>query len=276
MIVKGHKLFHDDGTPVAFKRSPNVSTSSFDPKYLVMHYTAGVKASGAISWLISPASSASAHLVIDRDGTITQLVRFDQKAWHAGRSSWHGLTGMNSHSIGIEMANAGKLVRKGDHWTSWSGAVIPDEEVIVAKHKDESTPTGWHVYPEAQIMAALQAGCALRAKYGFTDVLGHEDIAPGRKTDPGPAFPMGSYQSQVVGRAEEKSENPEFVTMVSLNIRSGPGTNFDKLPGSPLPVDTPLRLIEQDGSWRKVDVLAEIQGDNDLQGWVHGKYISPS
>jgi N-acetylmuramoyl-L-alanine amidase len=77
---------------------------------------------------------------------------------------------------------------------------VPAREVIEAQHKSEPHSTGWHAFPEAQLSAAAAAR-ALPDRYGFIDILGHDDIAPGRKVDPGPAFPMASFATQVMGRA---------------------------------------------------------------------------
>lgn len=73
-----------------------------------------------------------------------------------------------------------------------SGRVLPASEVIEAQHKAETRPVGWHAFPEAQLRAAAAAARALHDRYGFIDILGYDDIAPGRKVDPGPAFPMAS------------------------------------------------------------------------------------
>lgn len=204
MKVKGPILLDDDGKAVRFVDSPNRG-GVLKPLYLVMHYTAGLSLDGSVSWLANPAAKASAHLVIGRDGTIVQMVRFDRIAWHAGQSKWGPLEGLNAHSIGIELDNAGKLQRLASGaWafvTASGSRVIPDDEVVVARHPHEQTDAGWHVYTPAQLKAAAAAGAALHAQLGFADVLGHEDISPGRKTDPGPAFPMSGYRSQVLGRA---------------------------------------------------------------------------
>jgi N-acetylmuramoyl-L-alanine amidase len=77
---------------------------------------------------------------------------------------------------------------------------VPAREVIEAQHKAEARPTGWHAFPEAQLSTAEAVARVLHGRYGFIDVLGHDDIAPGRKVDPGPAFPMGSFTTQVMGR----------------------------------------------------------------------------
>ena len=198
--ISNHRL-KKDGAAVPWKESPNHG-GKLKPRFLILHYTAGPSASGAISWLTNPKAKASAHLVIDRNGAVTQLVGFDTVAWHAGKSSWNGLVGLNSWSIGIELVNAGKLHKnEAGHWVNWAGNVIPPAEVIVATHKHETSPAGWQIYPEPQLAAAIEIGRALHDAYDFDEVLGHEDISPKNKIDTGPAFPMISFVARVMGGA---------------------------------------------------------------------------
>lgn len=197
--VKRH-LLYDENAQVVFKRTPN-GGGSLKPLYLIIHYTAGTTAAGAIGWFEKPEAKASAHLVIDRNGDITQMMEFNKKTWHAGKSEWADLAGLNSYSIGIELVNAGKLTQTASgRWKSWSGTELPDDEVLVATHKNETQPAGWHAFTERQIETAVEVGIALNSTYGFLDVLGHEDISPRRKVDPGPAFPLLSVQSKIMGR----------------------------------------------------------------------------
>jgi len=135
---------------------------------------------------------------------------------------------------------------------------------------NETEPAGWHVFPPKQIDAALELSVLLMNKYRLKDLLGHEDIAPGRKTDPGPAFPMASFRSRVLGRREERA--PVFETTTHLNIRSGPGTQYPTVSGGPLNPNTRVEIQEYQGIWRYVDVL-ETGTDPDIQGWVHGRYL---
>ncbi|MBZ6076329.1 N-acetylmuramoyl-L-alanine amidase [Microvirga puerhi] len=197
--VKSQRL-ESNGRPVTYIESPNRG-GNLRPLYLIMHYTAGGSAEGAISWFKDPRAKASAHLVIGRDGEVTQMVPFNRVAWHAGRSSWNELEGMNSYAIGIELANAGKLRKneQGD-WVNWASNKVPPAEVTVATHKDETTPAGWQLYTSEQLEAALGVAMALHEAYRFLDILGHEDVSPRRKVDPGPAFPMISFKSKVLGR----------------------------------------------------------------------------
>ena len=201
MKIEKHLLLAEAGDNITIEKSPNQS-SLVSPIYLIMHYTAGASLDGAVKWFKNPEAKASAHLVIGRDGQIVQMVPFNKKAWHAGKSSWGNLEHMNQYSIGIELVNAGRLHRRSDgKWVNWANNIIPDEEVTEAIHKSESTVSGWHEYTEAQINAAIKVASLLNSIYQFTDVLGHEDVSPGRKSDPGPLFPMNSFRSIVLGRA---------------------------------------------------------------------------
>jgi N-acetylmuramoyl-L-alanine amidase len=276
MKIFKHRLRNDDNTSIPFVKSPNIG-GIIKPLYLIMHYTAGRNAESSIKTLTTKKAkgNASAHLVIARSGEITQLVPFDRRAWHAGRSHYQGLTQLNGHSIGIEMDNAGKLHRSGSHWVSWFGAQYQPSEVIEAVHKNESTVCGWHAYTPEQIEAAMAVACVLHGKYGFRDVLGHDDIAPERKVDPGPAFPMDSFRSRVLGREDDEETEVRYQTTTALNIRTGPGTNYEKLPHSPLPEGTIVEVQAYQGNWRQVSILDVIKGDNDVEGWVHGKYLVP-
>lgn len=189
------------GEAVSFQKSPNQS-SGISPLYLVMHYTAGTSLEGAVSWFLNPAAKASAHLVIGRDGAVVQMVAFNRRAWHAGKSVWGKLEGMNQYALGIELVNAGKLRKRADgQWVDWAKHEIPESEVSMATHPAEGVEAGWHEYPEVQIEAAIQVALRMHGAYGFADVLGHEDVSPGRKVDPGPLFPMNSFRSKVMGRA---------------------------------------------------------------------------
>lgn len=199
MKISNHVL-HGENDEVSFVKSPNYSLG-FSPIYLIIHYTAGTTASGAVSWFKNKDSQASSHLIIDRDGSIVQMVPFNRRAWHAGKSKWGNLENMNQYSISIELVNAGKLRKNfSGQWVNWSNTVITSAEVTVAQHKDESAEAGWHEYTEAQLETVTKVSMVLHKTYKFTDILGHDDVSPGRKIDPGPLFPLSSLRSLALGR----------------------------------------------------------------------------
>ena len=263
--IKNHRLFKD-GEQITYQKTPN-SGGTITPEWLVMHYTAGGSYSGAIKWLCNPVARASAHLVIGFDGSVTQLAPFNVKTWHAGLSSWRGKSGMNSNTIGIELVNKGYGVTAGD-------------ETIEARHKNGGPVRKWQVFPEAQIAAALEIAVALRAKYGLTEVIGHDDIAPSRKVDPGPAFDMRYFRGQMFGRDSDGPdgdvEASDDFAMVDtgriddpLNMRAWPSLDS--------------QIVEKIPHGSKVMVLRKNPGGhtrwseifyNDQKGWVVTRYLA--
>ena len=130
--------------------------SSDRPDTIVIHYTAGSSAASAIRALQNENRKVSAHLVVGRDGSVTQLVPFDTIAWHAGKSSFVDKDGgerggLNQYSIGIEIDNAGQLKKNGDKFQSWFGKSYTGDEVFEGVHRNQSLVTYWHNYTEAQI-----------------------------------------------------------------------------------------------------------------------------
>lgn len=255
------------GAGVSFVETPNKG-DDLTPRYLVLHYTAGKSATSSINWLTNPESKASAHLVLARDGMITQLAPFNVKTWHAGLSHWDGLSGLNSYSIGIEMDNAGPLKKVGNKYQAWFGTLYAEDEVVLAKHKLEDESRWWHAYTEVQIQKALELAQLLVRHYGLKDVVGHEDIAPDRKRDPGPAFPLENVRASVLGREEEEPEHYE-VTASTLNIRSGPGVEFPAA-AEPLKRGTEVVLLEKRDRWNKVELVK----NGDIEGWVHNQFLA--
>lgn len=161
----------DGGSPMPVRR------------FLVIHFTSGATAQSSVNfWKTPEAKGASAHIVIDRDGSVIQCRPFNRTCGHAGKSSWKGFDNLNSCSIGIELANAGDNSTLARKWSQ-----LP---LVQARHKNGGPMTYWEAYPEAQVLKCIEVAKALVARYKLDDVVGHDDIAPDRKNDPGPAFPM--------------------------------------------------------------------------------------
>jgi N-acetylmuramoyl-L-alanine amidase len=142
--------------------SPNFGERMLPVTMLVLHYTGMTDAAAAIARLTDPAAQVSAHYVVEEDGTIHRLVAEDKRAWHAGRSHWRGITDINSASVGIEIVNPGHQF-------------------------------GYRPFPATQIDALIPLIHDIKDRHAITrgNVVGHSDIAPARKQDPGELFPWG-------------------------------------------------------------------------------------
>jgi N-acetylmuramoyl-L-alanine amidase len=156
---------------------------------LVIHFTGG--ATGASSVEAMRERGVSAHVVVDRDGSVIQCRALNRMASHAGVSRWvdpntgKRFDGMNSCSLGIEIANAGN-----DEGALRWARKQPGFESINAKHRNGGGSQEWEKYPEAQRETVFELAKLLVSTYQLDDVTGHDCIAPERKDDPGPAFPM--------------------------------------------------------------------------------------
>ncbi|MFA5593509.1 MAG: N-acetylmuramoyl-L-alanine amidase [Micavibrio sp.] len=155
---------------------------------IVLHYTGMETARQAIERLTDPQSEVSAHYTVDEDGSIYRHVDEAMRAWHAGHSCWQGESDINSVSIGVE------LVNPGHEW-------------------------GYRPFTGAQ-MKALTALCKdVMARHGIEpeNIVGHSDVAPARKSDPGEYFPWRDLASQGVGVWPDISDE-DAVKAAGINI----------------------------------------------------------
>ena len=155
--------------------SPNFNDRQFPLDMLVLHYTGMETGDAAIERLCDKEAGVSAHYVVRETGEILQLVDEDKRAWHAGVSSWQGDEDLNSRSIGIEIVNG------GHDWPASDGS-LPD-------------------YPDAQIEAVIALSKAIIARWNIPAdrIVGHSDIAPARKADPGEHFPWQRLAEAGIG-----------------------------------------------------------------------------
>lgn len=170
------ELFKDHKLKITNMPSPNYDdrASGAGVDFLIMHYT-GMPGDQALKYYLNDVHDEengriSAHYLILENGEIIQVVDEDKRAWHAGRSYWRGIRDINSHSIGIELANAG--------------------------HYDGNPP-----FAAAQLESLKYLCLDIMGRYHLRpqDVLGHSDIAPGRRFDPGPRFPWSRLAEENIG-----------------------------------------------------------------------------
>ena len=145
---------------------------------LVLHYTGMPTANDALARLCDPAAQVGAHYMIDEDGTVHALIPEDKRAWHAGVSFWRGETDINGRSIGIELVNPGHEF-------------------------------GYRPFPDAQIEALILLAKGILRRHAIPprNVVGHSDIAPSRKTDPGELFEWKRLAAEGIGLWPEEGDS---------------------------------------------------------------------
>lgn len=139
--------------------SPNFDARKLPISILVLHYTGMIDAAAALERLCDPAAKVSCHYLIAENGQVHRLVHETKRAWHAGKAHWRGIDDVNSASIGIELCNPGHDL-------------------------------GYCAFPEPQMEALIPLMAGITRRYGITrgNIVGHSDIAPVRKLDPGELF----------------------------------------------------------------------------------------
>lgn len=167
---------------------------------IILHFTAGASLSSAVQWFLNPKSQVSAHYVIDRDGSVVRMVPVEEKAWHAGASSLFGDPRVNTISIGIEMVNWGDLRKRDGKFYCWPGEFTREYDVNKYGTPILANNLWWAPYTEEQFQACASLCKELVAQFPEITrerIVGHEDVAPGRKLDPGPAFDWERFRSEV-------------------------------------------------------------------------------
>lgn len=163
--------------PLSIKELPSPNFGPRKPidgsagvRHVVMHYTGMKTCQSALDRLCDANAQVSAHYVVNEDGSIYRLVDEAMRAWHAGVSFWHGQRDLNSTSVGIEIVNPGHEY-------------------------------GYRAFPQVQIDSVIALVGEIMVRHGLApcDVLGHSDIAPGRKTDPGELFPWQRLAREGIG-----------------------------------------------------------------------------
>jgi N-acetylmuramoyl-L-alanine amidase len=140
--------------------SPNFDARTAPPDILVLHYTGMETGEGALARLRDPEARVSSHYLVEEDGRVFRMVPEERRAWHAGRSFWRGQRDVNAASIGVEIVNPGHEF-------------------------------GYRPFPEAQMAAVTALVADIRTRWTIEDrnIVGHSDVAPDRKIDPGELFP---------------------------------------------------------------------------------------
>ncbi len=169
--------------------SPNYDERTLPISMLVLHYTGMQTGEEALARLRDPVAKVSSHYLVEEDGRTFAMVAEHQRAWHAGISHWRNVADINSASIGIEIVNGGHDFG------------LPD-------------------FTKAQISAVISLGLAIVQRHNIAahNIVGHSDIAPGRKADPGEHFPWQHLADAGLGLWPDATNKPADTTQLHRNL----------------------------------------------------------
>jgi N-acetylmuramoyl-L-alanine amidase len=191
------------GGGAKWKKATSFGGAMAAPRWIVTHDTAGsTKKFSTVNYFASPTCKVSAHFVVERDGTITQMVQTNRRAYHAGVSKWNGVSGLNSCSIGIEIVNPGKLKKNGEYAElSYDGKTVIEKFPLIDctyRATKEHGEGYWLPYTKEQI-ASVAAICreVVEEYPDCNEIVTHWMISPGRKIDTNPLFPMEEIRKAV-------------------------------------------------------------------------------
>lgn len=179
-----------DGAALPHHDTKNTSGKHRDLKFGVLHYTASPWFKSDLHTLTQ---RLSVHFLLGPEpGQFVQIGELDDTLWHAGKSKWKGLSGLNKYSIGVEVTCPGWLdLRTDKGWTRDdlrdNGMYWPEDQVIVARHRNGGRNKAWVPFNPRQ-MEILSEFCPFMRRTLDIEWVGHDDISPNRKQDPGPCL----------------------------------------------------------------------------------------
>ena len=244
-----------------------------DIQYIVMHITTGTTMQATVNFFrgTNP-ESASAHLVIGRDGRVVQMVPFNQAAHHAGGGYWENQGALNLHSIGIEVDNAGMLVEKNDGTLMCRSTIVHPSQVERFRHWKLYREKPWQTFPDIQLKVTFKVVKALARHFpSLKELLEHERINLLNRYDPGPLFPMEDLRLEILHRKQPDFQLYQTVKETVLYENScyePPELDYPIYP-KPLPA-CEVELLDNDCNyWVKIKVKK--CSDNSMvgrKGWV--------
>ena len=284
MRLKNHRV---EGVPFI---PAKLTGGLIAPEIVVLHDTAGRLDKFNSRDYLATTTKASVHFVVERDGTVSQLVPTNRRAGHAGQSSYHGRSDCNAFSIGIEIVNPGKMTRgvSGSVLSWWGQDFGHGGAVGGYTLADIETPQHgkgcWMSYTPEQIEAVTELLEALFAGIPtLKDITTHWYVSPGRKVDTNPLFPLDSLRARILGRddpaivaAEAASVEVDGGNLVEieapsgLNFRAWPSFNPNVIAQIP---DGTVVPVNREGVFSGRHWLNVTYAGRD--GWIVASYAAP-
>lgn len=263
-----HRLVIEEGENFTFRFefNPNVNPNAQLPqRSLIIHAPSSASVSGAVSHLVNrpPKNSflpRSTHLILGRDGReVVQMIPFHIGANHA--------SGFNNRSIAIDLQYPGELGEKGFNFQLKSN--FAENAYILASGLNNSRYGTWPLYPNAQLDSLLTLTKTLMNKYDIVDVAAYDEILTA--THPGPAFPIIQFRERLLReRLLDATDRSILLQETSrpVSLLGQPGKESSLLSEITIPKGTPVAVINEKDTWYLISVIAEVDGNPWLIGWV--------
>ena len=222
-----------------------------------------INASGNINGNIP---TSPTHVLIDRDGLVTQFIPFNQQLPTTISGSWDGLKDLTSRSIILTFVNHGRLQKQNEQFVAADGVALDKTDVFTGIHQNEESLSYWQKFTDSQIAVAEKIIHCLTSAYQVKYILGYEEVCPGLQTDPGPAFPLEIIRRKVMkDQVREVGNVPNFKNIsdqidLSTILRNG---------AQDLKTDRNARIVNirrKNGGWYKVNI--------DLGGFIKEEWVS--
>ncbi len=284
MKLKNHRI---EGIPFV---PAKLTGGTITPTIVVLHDTAGRLDKHNSRDYLATTPKASVHFVVERDGSISQLVATNKRAGHAGQSSYHGRPDCNDFSIGIEIVNPGRMTRGvGGAVLSWWGQDFGHGGAVGGYTlADITTPEHgsgvWMAYTPEQIEAAQELLTALFTGIpSLVDITTHWYVSPGRKVDTNPLFPLAAIRARILGRDDPAEEEAKAASLpmeartlaeieapgASLNLRRWPSFNPNVIASIPDGTIVPVNRAGMFGGRGWLNVTFD-----GRDGWIAAAYAT--
>ncbi len=207
-----------------------------------------------------------AHVLINRDGLVSQFIPFNEKADQPLDGSWDGMKDLASRSVIVMFENYGRLEKNGDHFIASCGSKVDTSDVFTGIHQNEESLSYWQKFTESQVLVAEKIIRCLTSTYQVKYILGYEEVSPGLQTDPGPAFPLEIMRRKIMKETIVDQSEELSVINIAQQVDLSSIINNQHIEDGEKKDAKIVNIRRKSGGWYKVNI--------DLGGFIKEEWVS--
>lgn len=207
-----------------------------------------------------------AHVLINRDGLVTQFIPFNERTHQTIDGSWEGIKNLPSRSVIITFENYGRLEKQGDHFITICGKVVETTDVFTGIHQNEESLSYWQKFTESQVLIAEKIIRCLTTTYQVKYILGYEEVCPGLQTDPGPAFPLEIMRRKIMKENLVDQSEEHSIINIAQQVDLSSIINNQNMEDDEKKDAKIVNIRRKSGGWYKVNI--------DLGGFIKEEWVS--